>query len=104
MGYVPQGTDLLGLTPSGKGRGSHAQRDELLEMLGCGVTVAGLPLRHRPPGDMQKLRQAHLRQAKLCAQRQDQLPEGRVALPIQGPVHGRSPFRLTQHSAPAGSE
>src|SRR6266852_4544954 len=73
-------------------------------MLGCGVTEASLPFRQRPPRDMQQFGQARLRQANLCPQRQDALAEGIVALPIQGPVHGRSPFRLTQHSTPLGSE
>ena len=73
-------------------------------MLGFGITAAGLPHRHRAPRDMQPLSQARLGQAHLCAQRQDALAEAIVALTIQGPVHGKSPFRLTQHSAPPGSE
>src|SRR5260370_32641434 len=104
MGGVPEGTDLLGLTPSGKGLLLHTQRDELLEMLGFGITEASLPLRHRPPRDSQQLGQARLGQADVGAQRQDALAEAIVALPIQGSVHRWSPFRLTQHSAPLGSD
>jgi hypothetical protein len=46
---VPQRADLLGLTPGGKGRGSYRKRDELLEMLDAGITVASLPHRDRFP-------------------------------------------------------
>jgi len=70
----------------------------------------GAAPRQGTPGDatqaanVTSLGQARLRQAKLCAQRQDALAEGVVALTIQGPVHGRSPFCLTQHSAASGSD
>src|SRR5437588_10911129 len=101
---TPQGADLLGLTLSGKSRGSHSQRDELLEMLGFGITAAGLPRQDRFARDAKPLGQVRLRQAKLCAQRQDALAEGIVALPIQGPVHWRSPFRLIQPGAAPGSD
>src|SRR2546428_6963081 len=73
-------------------------------MPGCGITAAGLPPRDRFARDAKPLGQTRLRQAKLCAQRQDALAKGIVALTIQGPVHGRSPFCLTQHSAVSGSD
>jgi len=44
MGGVPEGTDLLGLAPGRKGLLLHPQRNQLFEMLGCGITAAGLPL------------------------------------------------------------
>jgi hypothetical protein len=47
----PERAYLLGFTPDRKGLLLYAQRDELFEMLGFGITAARLPLRHRAPGD-----------------------------------------------------
>ncbi len=63
MRRLPEGTDLLNLTPSGKGLLLHSQRNELFEMLRFRIRAARLPLRHSAPGDMQQLSQACLRKA-----------------------------------------
>ncbi len=55
MGGVPQRTDLLGLPSSGKSVLLHTQCQELLEVVGLGITAAGLPPSHRFSGDAQEL-------------------------------------------------
>ena len=87
--------NLLGLTASGKGRGSHSQHNELFEMVSGGISAAGLPFRYGTPGDMQLGGQSGLCQADMHPQRQHRSAEGIVALIISGSLHGRSPFRIT---------
>src|SRR6266566_1688572 len=43
----PECTDLLGLAPGRKGRGSHTQQNEVFEVVGFGITPACLPVPHR---------------------------------------------------------
>src|SRR6266700_5305228 len=45
----PECTDLLGLAPGRKGRGSHTQQNEVFEVVGFGITPACLPVPHRLP-------------------------------------------------------
>src|SRR6266566_1413940 len=87
-----------GLAAGGKGRGTHPQGNELFEAFGFGVAEAGLPLRNGAPGDAQPLTQPRLRQADAGAQRQHQLTEGIVSLPVRVSLHVRSPLCVTQQS------
>ncbi len=89
---TPEGADLLLLVPSGKGRGSHPQRDELFEVCAGRIIAAQFPGAHGATGDAKPLGQTRLRQTYVCAQRQHQLPEGIVALPIKGSLHGQVSF------------
>ncbi len=79
---LPEGTDLLGFTPGRKGLLLDGQGKDLFEVLGLGITAAGLPLPHRTPRDAEVLGQARLRQAERGAQAQHGLTKGIVSLPV----------------------
>ncbi len=89
---------VLDLAPGRKSMLLHPQLDEAFEVADIGITAAGLPLRYSAPGDMQQGAQPGLCQADGRPQRQHGLAEGIVSLIIQGPVHWRSPFCVTQRS------
>ncbi len=76
----------------------HPQRNELFEVLRFRIRAARLPLRHRAPGDAKPVSQSRLHQADVRPQRQYHLTEGIVVFTIRGPLHRRSPFRVTQQS------
>ena len=88
---LPQRADLLLLTPGGKGLLLHCQGNELFEVVGFGITTAGLPAGDGAPVDMQHLRQAGLGQADPHAQAQHQLAEGIVSLMVRESLHERPP-------------
>src|SRR5690349_2965594 len=77
---TPERTNLLGLTPGGKGLLLHPQLDELFEAFSFGVTAASLPLRQCTPGDAKPLGQSCLCQADGRPQSQHHLAEGIVSL------------------------
>ena len=91
MRCFPQGADLLLLAPGGKGLLLHCQGNELFEVVGFGITTAGLPTGDGAPVDMQHLRQAGLGQAETHPQGQHQLAEGIVQLMVRVSLHERSP-------------
>ncbi len=78
----PEGANLLFLTPGRQGLLLDGQGKELFEVLGLGITAAGLPLAHRAAGDAQVLGQARLRQPDGGAQGQHLLAKGIVSLPV----------------------
>ena len=80
-----------GRAPGWKRGGSHAHGNQLFEPLGFGVAQAPFPICHHVAGGAQPLGQAHLREADGGAQRQHQLAEGIVALPVDMSLHERSP-------------
>ena len=84
---LPEGADLLFLTPGGKSQLLHPQGNELFEAFCFGVAEASLPFRHGAPGDAKPLGQASLGQADGGAQRQHQLTEGIVSLSVRVSLH-----------------
>ncbi len=48
----PERADLLGLASKRKGLPLCSQHNELFEMVGGGISAAGLPFRYGTPGDM----------------------------------------------------
>ncbi len=58
------------------------QGHERFEVLGLGITAAGLPLPDRAPRDAEVLGQARLRQAEHGAQAQHGLTKGIVSLTV----------------------
>ncbi|HEX6481102.1 MAG TPA: hypothetical protein VF043_19865 [Ktedonobacteraceae bacterium] len=91
VGRLPQRADLLLLAPGSKRLLLHPQGDELFEALGLGVAQAPFPICDGVTGGAQPLGQAHLGQADGGAQRQHQLSEGIVSLPVHMSLHERSP-------------
>lgn len=65
----------------------YSQCNELFEALDFGIIATSLPLRHCTPGDPKPVGQSRLRQADGDAQRQHQLTEGIVALPVRVSLH-----------------
>ncbi len=65
----------------------HCQFNDVFEMLGFGITAAGLPPSHRAPREAQQVGQARLRQPKGGAQREHALAESIVALTIRESLH-----------------
>jgi len=51
----PEGTHLLGFATGWKGPLLDGQRQQGFEVLGLGITAAGLPPSHRFAGDAQEL-------------------------------------------------
>ena len=94
MRRLPQSADFPGLPSDWKGGDLYGQRNKLLEMLRCRVSLAGLPLGYGSARNMQTHGQARLCQAELGAQGQNALSEGIVALTVQGFVQGKLPFCL----------
>ena len=86
------------MPPEWKGLPLRPQHNELFEMVGGGISAAGLPFRHGTPGDMQQGGQSSLCQADVHPQRQHSPAEGIVSLIMGGSLHGRSPFRVTSRS------
>ncbi len=98
MGCLPEGADLLGLATGGKGLLLHTQCKECFEVVGLRISASCLPFRYCAPGDPKHGSQARLRQADVRPQRQYHLAECIIALIVSGPLHGRSPFRVTHLS------
>ena len=69
MGRTPERTDLLSLTPGGKGLLLYRQLDEQFEACSFGIAAACLPLRYCAPGDTKLVGQSRLCQADGGAQR-----------------------------------
>ena len=95
MRCMPERPDLLGLAPGGKDSLPQTQGNEGFEMLGFGITLADLPPPDRVAGDPEMVSQSGLGQPGRHAQRQHELPEGRVLLSIRRFLHESSPFRTT---------
>ena len=103
MRGTPERADLLGFMLGRKGMLLEPEGDDLFEMLGCGIALAGLPPADRLPRDLEQVCQSGLRQPDRRAQRQHPLAEGIVALPIRSSLHESSPFRTTQRVPPCNA-
>jgi uncharacterized protein DUF1003 len=57
MRRLPEGTDLLGLSPGCKDVLPQSQGNEGFEMLSFGITLADLPVSYRVPGDREQISQ-----------------------------------------------